>query len=193
MQLPKWVKRFYYPILMIFVPKTKLSSPNQNNSVTDSIYKIPLRDIDGNETTLAPFKGKKILIVNVASECGFTHQYEQLQELYELHSDKIVVLGFPTNDFGAQEPGNNSAIKFFCTENYKVTFPMFEKTNVVGENKNALYKWLCNKEQNGWNDKKPKWNFYKYLINENGALMNYFSETVSPFDEAILKQIGVQK
>ncbi len=189
MHLPKWFKQIYYPVLMVFLPKTKLSSPKQNNSVTDSIYKIPLRDIDGNATTLASYKGKKLLIVNVASECGYTHQYEQLQELYELHFDKIVVLGFPSNDFGAQEPGDNNAIKFFCTENYKVTFPMFEKSNVIGENKNELYNWLSSKEQNGWNDKKPKWNFYKYLISENGELLNYFSETVSPFDEAILNAL----
>ena len=185
MPLPQWVKRLYYPLLMNFLPKTKLSSP-ERFSMTTSIYEIPLRDIDGNKTTLATFKGKTLLIVNVASECGYTHQYAQLQELFEGHHEKLMVLGFPSNNFGAQEPGTNKAIKNFCTENYQVTFPMFEKTDVAGKNRNPLYHWLSNKELNGWNDKQPKWNFCKYLVSENGELLNFFSETVSPFDEAIL-------
>ncbi len=175
-------------MLMKFLPKTKVSSP-QHYQMTKSIYDIPLMDIDGNKTTLAPFKGKKLLIVNVASECGYTHQYAQLQELYDAYQGKLVVLGFPSNNFGAQEPGSNSTIKFFCTENYNVTFPLFEKTDVVGNNTNPLYQWLTNKELNGWNEKKPKWNFYKYLISENGELLNFFSETVSPFDEGILDNL----
>ncbi len=154
-----------------------------------SVYDITLKDIDGNKTSLAPFKGKKLLIVNVASECGYTHQYAQLQELYELHSDKMDVLGFPSNNFGAQEPENNNTIKQFCTENYNVSFPMFEKIDVAGKNTHPLYQWLSQKELNGWNDQPPKWNFCKYLINENGELINYFSETVSPFDEVILDNL----
>ena len=174
MRLPKWIKRLYYPLLMIFLPKTKLSSP-QNFQMTKSIYEIPLIDIDGNKTTLASYKGKKLLIVNVASECGYTHQYAQLQELFEGHNEKLVVLGFPSNNFGAQEPGTNKVIKDFCTEKYNITFPMFEKSDVVGKNLNPLYRWLTNKELNGWNDKPPKWNFCKYLVSDDGELLNFFS------------------
>ena len=190
MTLLKWIKKLLYPVLMHLLPKTKLLSP-KHVLMTSSIYQIPLRDIDGNNTTLASYKGKKLLIVNVASECGYTHQYAQLQELYDLHKEKIIVLGFPSNNFGAQEPGNNIAIKFFCTENYQVTFPMFEKSDVVGESMNPLYQWLSDKELNGWNDKQPNWNFCKYLVSENGELLNFFSETVSPFDEAITTQISI--
>lgn len=187
MRLPHWIKRLYYPLLMMFLPKTKISSSeNPDTKMSASIYDLPLKDIDGNKTTLAPFKGKKLLIVNVASECGFTHQYAQLQELFEVYNDKLMVLGFPSNNFGLQEPGTNKTIKDFCTENYHVTFPMFEKSDVVGKNTNPLYRWLTNKELNGWNEQPPKWNFCKYLVSENGEILNFFSETVSPFDEAIL-------
>lgn len=190
MILPLSIKRLYYPLLMKFLPKTKIASPVQLvNTMRSSVYEIPLHDIDGNKTTLAAYKGKKLLIVNVASECGYTHQYAQLQELYESHHDKLVVLGFPSNNFGGQESGSNKTIKHFCTENYHVTFPMFEKTDVIGKSMNPLYHWLTTKEINGWNDKKPKWNFYKYLVNENGELINYFSETVSPLDEDILNAL----
>ncbi len=157
--------------------------------MSTSVYDIPLKDIDGNKTTLAPFKGKKLLIVNVASECGYTHQYAQLQELFEAYHEKLFVLGFPSNNFGAQEPRDNNTIKQFCTENYNVTFPMFDKIDVTGKNTHPLYQWLSQKELNGWNDQSPKWNFCKYLVSEKGELINYFSETVSPFDEAIIDNL----
>lgn len=189
MRLPQWIKRLYYPLLMIFLPKTKIASP-ENSKMSSSIYDIPLKDIDGNKTNLAPFKGKKLLIVNVASECGYTHQYAQLQELFEGYNDKLMVLGFPSNNFGLQEPGTNKQIKNFCLEKYKVSFPMFEKIDVVGKNTHPLYHWLSEKELNGWNDQPPKWNFCKYLVSENGELLNFFSETVSPFDEAIIDNLG---
>ena len=187
MHLPQWIKRLYYPLLMIFLPKTKLAAPS-NNEMSTSIYDIPLKDIDGNKTSLAPFKGKKLLIVNVASECGYTHQYAQLQELHEGYHEKLVVLGFPSNNFGKQEPGTNKEIKIFCIEKYNVTFPMFEKNDVVGINTQPIFRWLSDKNFNGWNDQKPKWNFCKYLVSENGELLNFFSETVSPFDEVITER-----
>ncbi len=190
MRLPQWIKRLYYPLLMILLPKTKISSlEHPDLKMSTSIYGIPLRDIDGNKTTLAPFKGKKLLIVNVASECGYTHQYAQLQELFEGYHDKLIVLGFPSNNFGSQEPGTNKTIKNFCTEKYNVTFPMFEKTDVIGKNTNPLYRWLSKKELNGWNDQRPNWNFCKYVVSENGELLNFLSETVSPFDESILDNL----
>lgn len=152
---------------------------------TTSIYNIKMKGIDGKEISMDQYKGKKILIVNTASECGYTPQYKQLQELHENFGNKITVLGFPANNFGAQEPGSNSDIVNFCERNYGVTFQLFEKTDVVGKNKNPLYKWLTEKEQNGWNTEEPKWNFGKYLIDEKGELIKVFSHAVDPLSSDI--------
>jgi glutathione peroxidase len=154
-----------------------------------SIYDIKVKTIDGKETDLSQFKGKKMLIVNVASECGYTPQYKNLQELYSQHQDKVVVLGFPANDFGRQEPGTNEQIQDFCTKNFGVTFPMFEKIDVTGKDIHPLYKWLTDKELNGWNDKNPTWNFNKYLVSEDGKLLKYFPSGVDPVSEEILNEL----
>ncbi len=151
-----------------------------------SFYDFKLKAIDGKEIDFNTYKGKKVLIVNTASECGFTPQYNELQELHEKHGDKITVLGFPANDFGAQEPGSNENVAAFCSKNFGVTFQLFEKSNVLGENQNPLYKWLCNKNQNGWNEAKPTWNFFKYLIDENGELIKAITPAVSPMSDEII-------
>ena len=158
------LRKAAYSLIMFFKSSKKTSSPIDNSTPLVSIFDISLNNINGLPVSLSNFKGQKMLIVNVASECGYTPQYNELQKLYERYSDKLVVLGFPSNDFGAQEPGTNAAIKFFCEERYHVSFPMFEKSHVVGEKKNALYRWLTNAAQNGWNSQVPEWNFYKYLI-----------------------------
>ncbi len=155
----------------------------------DSIYDFTLNDINGERIDFSVFRGKKLLIVNTASECGYTPQYAGLQKLHEQYGDKIVVLGFPSNDFGQQEPGSNLEIKAFCTENYGVTFRMFEKIKVMGDDKHELYKWLSSKELNGWNDREPSWNFCKYLINENGELMKFYGSATEPLSEELLKEI----
>jgi glutathione peroxidase len=154
-----------------------------------SIYDFTLKSIDGDDISLSDFRGKKILIVNVASECGYTPQYRGLQQLYSKYSDKLVVLGFPANDFGHQEPGTNQEIKTFCSTNYDVTFPMFEKISVKGTDMHPLYKWLCTPADNGWNDKAPNWNFCKYLINEKGELIKYYSFAVEPLSDEIVNEI----
>src|SRR4030095_159508 len=148
-----------------------------------------IKSIDGEDVDYTKFKGKKILIVNVASECGYTPQYKGLEELYETYKDKLVVLGFPANNFGGQEPGTNAEIKTFCQTNYYVTFPLFEKTSVIGDDQNGLYKWLTSKDLNGWNDQAPTWNFCKYLLDENGELIKYYSNKVKPLDDDILSLI----
>ena len=125
----------------------------------------------------------------MASKCGYTPQYEDLQKLNEEYGDKITILGFPANNFGGQEPGTNEEIKKFCTGNYGVTFPMFEKISVKGVDKHPLYRWLTDKSMNGWNDQEPTWNFCKYFIDENGELKHFFQSSVNPFDEEILKLI----
>ncbi|MCL4163862.1 UNVERIFIED_CONTAM: hypothetical protein GTU68_044643 [Idotea baltica] len=136
--------------------------------------------IDGTSIDFSEYKGKKVLIVNVASECGFTPQYEDLQNLHEAHGEKIVVLGFPANDFGGQEPGSNTSIQQFCQVNYGVNFQLFEKISVTGTGRHALYSWL-----EAENDNRPNWNFCKYLIDEHGKVLGFFPSSVNPMEEAI--------
>ena len=154
-----------------------------------SFYDFRMKDIDGNVVDFSQYKGKKVLVVNVASKCGYTPQYAELQELNERYGDQVVILGFPANNFGGQEPGSNEDIKQFCTENYGVTFQMFDKVSVKGVDKHPLYRWLSDKDLNGWNDKEPSWNFCKYFIDENGELKKFFPSSVKPLDEEIISLI----
>jgi glutathione peroxidase len=155
----------------------------------ESIYDIEVTTIDGEVVKLEKFKGKKLLIVNTASKCGYTPQYEELEKLYEKYKDQLVVLGFPCNQFGGQEPGSEKEIKAFCTKNYGVTFPMFSKIDVKGENQHPLYRWLTNKELNGVESSKVKWNFHKYLIDENGNYIAHFPSSVNPMSEEIIRYL----
>ncbi len=150
-----------------------------------SIYDFKLKTLDGQELSLSKFKGKKMLLVNVASECGYTPQYKDLQVLHEKYGNKVVVIGFPANNFGGQEPGTSSEIKTFCTKNYGVTFQMMEKISVKGNDVAPLYKWLSNKEENGNCNDAPGWNFCKYLIDENGNVVKFFSSKVNPLSTEI--------
>jgi glutathione peroxidase len=167
-----------------------LERPDESviNSAT-SIYDIKLKTIDGKPASLAKYKGKKIIILNVASECGYTPQYGDWEKFYEKNKSKFVILGFPANNFGGQEPGSNAEIATFCTKNYGVTFPIFEKISVKGKDKAPLYQWLTTKSQNGWNEKEPTWNFCKYLVNENGELKNFFSSDIKPNSPEFLAAI----
>jgi glutathione peroxidase len=151
-----------------------------------SVYNVPVMAIDGAWTDLSVFRGKRILIVNTASECGFTPQYAELQKLHEQYSDRIAVIAFPCNQFGAQEPGDNSAVLKFCQVKYGVTFPVYAKCDVMGPEAAELYRWLTDPSQNGWNDHAPTWNFCKYIIDENGRLEAAFGPSVSPFDKEII-------
>ena len=161
------------------------------SNYSTSIYDYKLTAIDGQEFDMNTLKGKKILIVNVASKCGYTYQYEGLQKLSEKYSDKLIVLGFPANDFLWQEPAKNDKIKEFCSTNYGVTFPMFLKTSVKKSDKqHPIYIWLSNKNLNGWNNDAPSWNFCKYLIDEDGKLIEMFSSKVKPLDDLILKHLS---
>ncbi|MBL0046741.1 MAG: glutathione peroxidase [Bacteroidetes bacterium] len=165
-------------------PENKHLSTMQTST---SVYDFTLISIDGKDLSLAQFKGKKMLLVNTASECGNTPQYAELEELHKKYADKVEVLGFPANNFGGQEPGSNQDIQSFCTKNYGVTFTMFEKISVKGSEMAPLYKWLSTKELNGWNDTQPDWNFAKYLINEKGELIKFFPASLSPMSDEILK------
>ncbi|MCL9805734.1 glutathione peroxidase [Flavobacterium amniphilum] len=156
----------------------------------NTIYQFKVKDISGNDFDLASLKGKKVMIVNTASECGLTPQYEQLQELYtEFKDDNFTIIGFPANNFGAQEPGSNEQIATFCQRNYGVTFPMMEKISVKGDDTHALYQFLTHKDQNGLEDNEVKWNFQKYLINEDGTLAKVIGPETLPIDETVIKWI----
>jgi len=169
---------------------------NNKNSIdvsdkSSSIYEYFAHTIDGEEISFKQYKGKKIIIVNVASKCGYTPQYNELQQLHEQYNDQVEIIGFPSNDFLRQEPGKNSDIKKFCETNYGITFQMFEKIIVKKKKmQHPIYTWLSNEKLNGWNNKAPSWNFCKYLINEKGELFKYYSSSVSPLSEEIINFIN---
>ncbi len=154
-----------------------------------SFYNIQAKMNNGEVISLEKFKGKKILIVNLASNCGYTPQYAELEKLHQLNKDKVTVLGFPSNDFGGQEPGSDEEIESFCKINFGVTFSLFSKDHVAGNNKQPVYDWLSDKNKNGWNSEEPTWNFCKYLIDEEGNLIGRFSSSVSPMDKEILDKL----
>ncbi|MGC6524760.1 MAG: glutathione peroxidase [Flavobacteriaceae bacterium] len=154
-----------------------------------SIYDININALDGTPIDLKTFQGKYILFVNVASECGFTNQYEGLQKLYDTYKDDLMVIGVPCNQFGQQEPGNSEQIQSFCEKNYGVTFLMTEKINVKGKDKHPLYKWLTSKDLNGKNTTSVKWNFQKYVIGRNGEYIDYFYSMTKPMSSKITKLI----
>lgn len=168
--------------ISISATQTKME---KNIGSKTSIYDFKMKTLDGQELSLSKFKGKKILIVNTASECGYTPQYKNLQALHEQYGSKLVVIGFPANNFGGQEPGNSNEIKSFCTKNYGVTFQMMEKISVKGDDMHPLYKWLSSADQNGSCSEAPGWNFCKYLIDENGNVVKFFPSKIDPMSKEI--------
>ncbi|HEX4877475.1 MAG TPA: glutathione peroxidase [Chitinophagaceae bacterium] len=159
-------------------------------TLAGGIYEFKVPGLDGKQIDFSAFKGKKILIVNTASQCGLTPQYEGLETLYEKYKDKLVIIGFPANNFAGQEPGSNSDIKEFCKKNYGVTFPMAEKISVKGDDTHALYVWLkAQAKEKGFAD-PVTWNFGKFLVNEKGELIATFSPRTTPMSEEILKYLN---
>ncbi len=154
-----------------------------------SVYDFTLTGIDGQPVPLSKYKGKKLLIVNTASECGYTPQYKELEELYTKHGDRVVVLGFPANNFGGQEPGTNEQIASFCEKNYGVTFPLFAKVSVKGDDAAPLFQYLGDKSKNGVTDEKPGWNFCKYLVNEQGQVVAFYPSKVKPTSDELVAAI----
>ncbi|GAB4027853.1 glutathione peroxidase [Spirosoma koreense] len=176
----------------IFADKREVATaPANAPAPAKTLYDFTVKSLDGKPVSLSGFKGKKVVIMNVASKCGFTPQYADWEKFYKEHGDKIVVLGFPANNFKSQEPGSNEEIGEFCKKNYGVTFPMFEKVSVLGDDQAPIYKWLTTKDLNGWNDKVPTWNFCKYVINEKGELTHFFASKVKPEDEEFKKAVGI--
>lgn len=164
----------------------------KNMMVKGSFYDFKMKSLDDKETIdFAKYKGKKVVVLNTASECGYTPQYADWQKFHKEYGDKVVVLGFPANNFGGQEPGSNTQIATFCQKNYGVTFQMLEKVSVTGSDQHPLYKWLSKKDLNGWNDKEPTWNFCKYVINEKGEVTNFFASGVKPTSPEFLKAVNL--
>ena len=166
-----------------------LSNIQAQKEPMSSIYDIEINALDGNPLDLNTFKGKKILFVNVASECGFTKQYAGLQELYDTYEENLVVIGVPCNQFGGQEPGNASQIQTFCEKDFGVTFIMTEKVDVKGDNQHPLYQWLTKKELNGVKSSSVKWNFQKYIVSEEGQYIDFFYSMTKPMSSKITKLI----
>ena len=162
----------------------------QDPIVKETIYQFKVKDLNGNEFDFADLKGKKIMIVNTASKCGNTHQYENLQALYiKYKDDDFMIVGFPANNFLRQEPGSDKDIAAFCTQEYGVTFPMMSKISVKGKDMHEVYQFLTQKDRNGYKDSKVKWNFQKYLINEKGEVINVIKPKTMPDDKAIVSWI----
>lgn len=155
-----------------------------------SFYDFKVTDIDGKEFDLSSLKGKKVLVVNTASKCGYTPQYEQLESIYKNYGDeKFTIIAFPANNFANQEPGTDAEVEEFCKKNYGVSFPIMSKISVKGDDQHPLYRWLTHKSENGVLDSDVKWNFQKYLIDENGKLIDMVETKVKPDDEKIVSWI----
>ncbi|MFZ4671057.1 MAG: glutathione peroxidase [Flavobacterium sp.] len=177
-------------------PNIVAINPNSNENMNtetqvETIYQFKVKDLYGKEFDFTSLKGKKILIVNTASECGLTPQYKDLEAIYEKYKNKnFIIIGFPANNFGSQEPGSNEQIAKFCQLNYGVTFPMMSKISVKGNDKHPVYQFLTQKSKNGLQDSEVEWNFQKYLINEEGVLVKVLSPRVLPTDAAIVGWIN---
>ena len=188
------VLKAVYPAWMWIAKLTGKNTKKMNNESAktpfQSFYDLSATQIDGKEIKFADFKGKKLLLVNTASDCGYTNQYADLQKLYEDFSNKLVVIGFPANDFKEQEKGTDKEIAQFCQKNYGVTFPIMKKSVVIkSEQQNPVYQWLTDSSKNGWCNQQPSWNFSKYLLDENGVLTNYFDPSVSPLSKEITDKL----
>ena len=193
MTLKQSLIKTFYPIIM-FAARSSAEKSMLTNSANvkpvTSFYSLKSIDNNGNEINFEQFKGKKILVVNTASDCGFTAQYEELEKLYNQHKDSLVIIGFPSNDFKEQESGTDEQIATFCKANYGVTFLLMKKTIVIKNNEqNDVFKWLSDKTKNGWNNQQPQWNFSKYLINESGVLLNYFPSAISPLSSELISAL----
>ena len=193
MTLRQIVLKMVYPVIMKFSERYrngKILVNKQRLQPLQSFYSLHAIKNSGEKISLEGFKGKKVLLVNTASDCGYTAQYNDLQKLYEQYNEILAIVGFPANDFKEQEKGTNEEIAQFCKINFGVTFPIIEKSSVIkGASQNEVFKWLTDKNRNGWNVQQPQWNFSKYLINEKGELMNYFGPAVSPLSDEVKKAI----
>ena len=188
------VLKAVYPAFMWITKLTGTNTKKMKNELAKSpvvsFYDLSATQIDGKELKFADFKGKKLLLVNTASDCGYTNQYADLQKLYDQFKNKLLVIGFPANDFKEQEKGTDEEIAQFCQKNYGVTFPVMKKSVVIkSAQQNPVYQWLTDSSKNGWCNQQPSWNFSKYMVDENGVLTNYFDPSVSPLSNEITDKL----
>jgi glutathione peroxidase len=185
--------KIFYPALMWFSRlKGKKKKITGSTVPPASFYDLKTTLNNGKELDFSTLKGKKVLLVNTASDCGYTHQYKDLQTLYENFKDQLVIIGFPANDFKEQEKGSDEEIASFCEINYGVTFPLAKKSTVIkSENQHPVFQWASEATKNGWNSKEPSWNFSKYLVNESGVLTNYFAPSVDPLSAEVKSALGL--
>ena len=176
------MKKIILPLLFLVA--------TSNAFAQTSLHDFTVKDIEGNQFELSSLEGKKVLVVNTASKCGLTPQYEQLQKLYETYGGAdFTIIGFPANNFANQEPGSNTEIATFCEKNYGVTFPMMSKISVKGDDIHPVYQWLTQKSKNGKMDSEVGWNFQKYLVDENGQLVDMVEPKVKPTNEKIVNWV----
>lgn len=183
-----------YPVLMRITKLTGANATIKENKAGKQapvpVYQLKLTRNNGQELPLEQLRGRKILLVNTASNCGYTGQYEELQQLWQSQQGKLEIIGFPANDFKEQEKGSDADIEQFCKINYGVQFPLAKKSQVVpGPGQHPVFQWLSDAGKNGWNSQSPQWNFSKYLINEEGVLTHYFGPSVSPLDKEVVQAI----
>ena len=187
------VLKAIYPLWMslnkVFGKKLKVLVNKKHIQPLQSFYSLSAQLNNGTLLSFSSLKGKKLLLVNTASDCGYTNQYTDLQKLYEYYQDRLTVIAFPANDFKEQEKGSDEEIRNFCKINFGVTFPIALKGPVKGNSQQRVFQWLTDKTKNGWNNQLPSWNFSKYLVNEEGVLMNYFDPAISPLSEEVKKAI----
>jgi glutathione peroxidase len=170
----------------LFNKDSRVLSNDKNIRPVESFYDLSVTLNSGRQLQFGELKGKKVLLVNTASDCGFTAQYDALEKLYEQDNDKLTIIGFPANDFKKQEKGTDEEIARFCKQNFNVTFLLATKNSVIkGPRQQEVFQWLTDESKNGWNSKQPSWNFSKYLVNEQGVLVNYFDPAISPLGEEV--------
>jgi len=184
----------FYPAVMsiskVFSAKSKVLGNDKNVAPTQSFYNLSFKNIAGEKINMDRFRGKKVLLVNTASDCGFTAQLTELQQLQNEHPGNLVIIGFPSNDFQDQEKGSNETIAAFCKKNYDVSFLLAQKSVVVSnKSQSPIFQWLSARQQNGWCSQTPEWNFSKYLVNGQGMLVGYFGPAISPLSSQLTKKL----
>lgn len=193
MTLRQRLLKLVYPLLMLVrkrVGNRNVVLSDKGTTPPVSFYSLKGKLNAGQELDFNSLKGKKVLLVNTASNCGYTNQYDQLEKLSEQYKDRLAVIAFPANDFKEQEKGDNAEIAAFCRINYGVTFPLMEKSSVLKKSgQNPVFSWLSDPAQNGWNDKQPSWNFSKYLVSETGRLTHYFDPAINPLSKEVIAAI----
>jgi glutathione peroxidase len=188
------ILKLVYPLFTLY--KQKKGHAKTLRNTHDILPHLPFHSLDvtltnGSQLLLEKLRGKKVLIVNTASDCGYTRQYEELQKLYERLKEGLEIIAFPTNEFREQEKGSDEEISRFCSVNYNIKFPLAKKSHVLKvPEQNSVFRWLTHKEENGWNNKLPAWNFSKYLIDEKGVLTHYFDPAISPLSRDVLDALN---